>query len=287
MTEESKASFLKLSIDDMAQKLTELAKNKEVIKVWERGKSASVYRVSDYTVLKSPDSADYMITLFSEGKENDEEYVGKNILFNFTLGEAEFFSSGSVFHDDIHNTNVIRLSGDFYSTEKRGNERLLTFPNHQVYAYFKVLNEKDESNVIELKREEDKQYINYKNKQKKALKERLKQKISDVEDLIGFRALDISRSGIAFIINNDESKYFKDTSKYSFYILFDGDIFVVKGADLVYKVDYVGGIQGKKRFKVGLNFTPVENLTKHIIGLLKESSGAGSIQKEFEDFVDE
>ncbi|MCR9204714.1 MAG: hypothetical protein NXH75_09065, partial [Halobacteriovoraceae bacterium] len=167
------------------------------------------------------------------------------------------------------------------------NERLLTFPHHQVYAYFKVLNEKNESNVIELKREEDKLYIDYKNKQKKELKERLKKRISDVEDLIGFRALDISRSGIAFIVNGDESKYFKDNIKYSFYILFDGDIFVVKGASLVYKVDYVGGPQGKSRYKVGLNFNPVENLSKHIVELLRESSGAGSIQKEFEEFVDE
>ena len=130
-------------------------------------------------------------------------------------------------------------------------------------------------------------HFDYKMKQKKELKERLKKKISDVEDLIGFRALDISRSGIAFIINNDESKYFKDNIKYSFYILFDGDIFVVRGANLVYKVDYVGGPEGKKRFKVGLNFNPVENLSKHILELLRESSGAGSIQKEFEDFVDD
>ncbi len=281
------ASFIKLSIDEMGPKLNGLAKQKEVIKVWIKGETSSLYRVSDYTVLKTPESADYLLTLFSEGDESDELYIGKSVLFNFTINEADYFSEGFISHDDIHKTLVMRLSESFYRTEKRDNERLLTFPHHQVYAYFKVLNDKDESNVIELKREEDKLYIDYKIKQKKELKERLKKKISDVEDLIGFRALDISRSGIAFMINNDESKFFKDSIKYSFYILFDGDIFVVKGASLVYKVDYVGGPEGKKRFKIGLNFNPVENLTKHIVDLLRESSGAGSIQREFEDFVDE
>ncbi len=281
------ASFIKLSVEEMGPKLNVLAKQKEIIKVWIKGEASSLYRVTDYTVLKSPDSSDYLLTLFSEGEESDQLFIGKKVLFNFSLNDSDYFSEGNVSHDDIHNTLVIRLTENFYRTEKRDNERLLTFPHHQVYAYFKVLNEKDESNVIELKREEDKLYIDYKMRQKKELKERLKKKISDVEDLIGFRALDISRSGIAFIINNDESKYFKDGIKYSFYILFDGDIFVVKGANLVYKVDYVGGPEGKKRFKVGLNFNPVENLSRHIQELLRESSGVGSIQKEFEEFVDE
>lgn len=284
---DGKANFIKLSIEEMGSKLTSLAKQKEVIKVWEKGHDSFLYRVKDYTALKTPDSADFFLTLFSEGEESDLALIGKSVYFNFTLNDSDYFSEGKISHDDAHNTLVIRLVDNFYRTEKRDNERLLTFPHHQVYAYFKVLNEKNESNVIELKREEDKLYIDYKNKQKKELKERLKKKISDVEDLIGFRALDISHSGIAFIINGDESKYFNDNNKYSFYILFDGDIFVVKGASLVYKVDYVGGPQGKKRFKVGLNFNPVENLSRHIVELLRESSGAGSIQKEFEDFVDE
>jgi len=281
------SNFIKLSLEEMTLKLDSLAKQKEVLKLWKKGEDSHLYRVSDFTVLKSPESSDYLLSLFSEGKESDEELVGKKVLFTFNYNDSDYFSEGSVSHDDIHNVLVLRLSDNFYRSEKRGNERLLTFPHHQVYAYFKVLNEKNESNVIELKREEDKLYIDYKQKQKKELKERLKKKISDVEDLVGFRALDISRSGIAFIVNEDEAKYFSEGRKYSFYVLFDGDIFVVKGAGLVYKVDYVGGQGGVKRYKVGLNFNPVESLSLHITELLRESSGAGSIQKEFEDFVDE
>jgi len=284
---DSKSNFLKLSVEEIAPKLTILAKQKEVIKVWEKGHESYIYRVMDYMSLKTPESADFYLTLFSEGEESDEALIGKEVLINFSLNSSDYFMDGSVSLDDVHNTLVIKLSDKFYRTEKRDNERLLTFPHHQVYAYFKVLNEKNESNVIELKRDEDKLYIDYKKQKKKELKERLKQKISDVEDLIGFRALDISRSGIAFTVSDEEAKYFKDNIKYSFYILFDGDIFVVKGANLVYKVDYIGAAQGKMRFKVGLNFNPVENLTKHIIELLRESFGADSIQKEFEDFVDE
>lgn len=282
-----KANFLKLSVEEMGTKLSVLAKQKEVIKVWEKGEDAFVYRVTDYTVMKLPDSSNYFLTLFSEGKESDDALIGKRVLINFSIKDSDYFSDGVVAADDVNKTLHIQLSRTFYRTEKRGNERLLTFPHHQVYAYFKVLTEKEESNVIELKRDEDRNYIDYKVKKKQELKERLKQKISDVEDLIGFRALDISRSGIAFIINEDESKYFAEDNKYSFYILFDGDIFVVKGADLVYKVNYVGGSQGTKRFKVGLNFTPVEKLTKHITDILSKDNDKGTTKEEFEDLVEE
>ncbi len=284
---EKKANFLKLTVDEMSTRLTLLAKQKEVIKIWEKGEEALLYRVRDFSAMKTPEFSNYFLTLFSEGKESDEALVGKRIFLNFSLKDSDYFSNGTIAYDDVNDTLVISLSKAFFRTEKRGNERLLTFPHHQVYAYFKVLNEKEESNVIELKRDEDKKYIDYKVKKKQELKERLKKKISDVEDLIGFRALDISKSGIAFIVNDTESRYFSDDHKYSFYILFDGDIFVVKGADLVYKVDYVSGTQDGNRFKVGLNFKPVEKLTKHIGGLLQESTELDEVKEEFEELIEE
>lgn len=282
-----KANFLKLTVEEMGTRLTLLAKQKEVIKVWEKGEDAFLYRVRDFSAMKTAEFSHYFLTLFSEGKESDETLIGKKIFLTFSLKDSDYFTNGTVAYDDVNDNLVVNLAKTFFRTEKRGNERLLTFPHHQVYAYFKVLNDKEESNVIELKRDEDKKYIDYKVKKKQELKERLKQKISDVEDLIGFRALDISKSGIAFIINEDESRYFADDHKYSFYILFDGDIFVVKGADLVYKVSFVSGSQDKSRFKVGLNFTPVEKLTKHISNLLHESEDLDQIKEEFEEFVEE
>jgi hypothetical protein len=284
---DSSSNFIKLTLEEMTPKLSLIAKQKEIMKVWRKGEESTLYRAKDFSVLKSPESSDYLLSLFSEGKECDDLLIGQDVLFTFSLNESDYFSEGVVSKDDIHESLVIRLKGDFYRSEKRINERLLTFPHHQVYAYFKVLNEKDESNVIELKREEDKLYIDYKQRQKKELKEKLKKKISDVEDLVGFRALDISRSGIAFMVGEEETKYFNDKNKYSFYVLFDGDIFVVKGGSLIYKVDYVGGTGGVSKHKVGLNFNPVENLTVHITNLLRESSESTMAQKEFEEFVDD
>ncbi|MAF76694.1 MAG: hypothetical protein CME63_12045 [Halobacteriovoraceae bacterium] len=281
------SNFIKLSLDEMTIKLGTLEKQKEMMKIWIRGEEAQLYRVSNFYIFKSPERRVAYLSLFSEGKESDDTYVGKRILFTFNLKEVDYFSEGVVSYDEVHETLVVELDKEFYRSEKRTNERLLTYPHHQVYVYFKVQDEKDESNVIELKREEDKLYLDYKQRQKKELKEKLKEKVSDIEDLVGFRVLDISRSGVAFLVGEDEGKYFSDRAKYSFYVLFDGDLFVVKGAKLVYKVDYVGGKEGKKRFKVGLTFAPVDNLTHYVTELLKEGVETDSIKREFEDFIDD
>lgn len=277
--------FLKLSLDEVSVKLGVLEKQKEVIKIWVRGEEAELYRVSDFFIFKSPENRKAYLSLFSEGKESDDAYLGKKIFLTFNVKDVDYFAEGMVSYDEVHESLVVELDKDFYRSEKRSNERLLTYPHHQVYVYFKIQDEKDESNVIELKREEDKLYLDYKQRQKKELKEKLKEKVSDIDDLIGFRVLDISRSGVAFLIGEEEGKYFTGKSKYSFYVLFDGDLFVVKGADLVYKVDYVGGKEGKKRYKVGLTFKPVANLTHYVTELLKEGVESDTIKREFEDFV--
>ncbi len=281
------SNFIKLTLDEMTPKLSLIAKQKLMMKVWIKGGESVLYRAKNFSLLKTSDSAEYLLSLFSEGSDCDDPLIGKSVLFTFSLNESDYFSEGEVSKDDIQDALVIRLKGEFYRSEKRIAERLLTFPHHQVYAYFRVLNEKDESNVIEIKREEDKLYIDYKQRQKKELKEKLKKKINDVEDLVGFRSLDISRTGIAFTVGEEETKYFNDKNKYSFYILFDGDIFVIKGANLIYKVDYVSAAKGSSKHKVGLNFNPSEKLTVHITNLLRESSESSVAQKEFEDFIDE
>ncbi len=279
--------FLKLSLDEVSVKLGVLEKQKEVIKIWVRGEEAQLYRVSDFYIFKSSTDRKAYLSLFSEGKESDESYLEKRILLTFIINDVDYFAEGLVSYDEVHETLIVELDKDFYRSEKRSNERLLTYPHHQVYVYFKVQDDKDESNVIELKREEDQLYIDYKQRQKKELKEKLKEKVADIDDLVGFRVLDISRSGVAFLVGEDEGKYFSERAKYSFYVLFDGDLFVVKGADLVYKVDYVGGKEGKKRFKVGLTFKPVSNLTHYVSELLKEGVESDTMKREFEDFIDE
>jgi hypothetical protein len=283
----SSSNFLKLSLDEMSVKLKFLEQQKEMMKIWVKGEEAQLYRVSDFFIFKSPENLKAYLSLFSEGDELDAAYIGKRILFTFNLNDVDYFSEGVVSKDEVHDKIIVDLDRDFYRSEKRSNERLLTYPHHQVYVYFKVQEEKDQSNIIELKREEDKLYTDYKQRQKLQLKEKLKEKVSSIDDLIGFRVLDISKSGVAFLIGESEGKYFAEKVKYSFYILFDGDLFVVKGANLVYKVDYVGVKEGKKRFKVGLTFAPVPNLTHYVSELLKESDESDTIKREFEDFIDD
>lgn len=281
----SSSNFIKLHLDEMMVKLKAVADQKEMIKIWIRGNDSQLYRCCDFFVFKGDEKRTAFLSLFSESKEIDDSFINKDIFLTFTLNETDYFSEGTVSLDEVHGHLIINLQEDFYRSEKRNNERLLTYPHHQVYVYFKVRTEKNESNIIELKREEDKLYIDYKQKKKQELKEKLKEKISDIEDLLGFRVLDISKSGVAFLVGEEEQKFFSGKGKYSFYILFDGDIFVVKGANLVYKVDYIGG-QGS-HYKVGLNFGPVEKLTNYVDAILKEGIQSDSVKKEFEEFIDD
>ena len=124
------SNFIKLSLEEMTPKLSLIAKQKEIMKVWKKGEESTLYRVKDFSVLKAPGSTEYLLSLFGEGEECDDALVGQAILFTFSFNESDYFSEGIVSKDDIHDALVVRLKGEFYRSEKRINERLLTFPHH-------------------------------------------------------------------------------------------------------------------------------------------------------------
>lgn len=278
-------NFLELEIEEVITKIQMLADNKEVVKIWTKGNDSSFYRLCDLLVLKTADKSDVLLSFFSEGEDRDATLIGKKAFISFHFNEVDYFAEGMMIKDEAHDKIILRLEGKVYRSEKRGNERLITFPHHQVYAYFKII-QKEESNVVSINKADDREYKDFKVKQKTDLKEKLSRKIDDLEDLVGFRTLDISKNGIAFVVSNDESIHFKEEKKLSFYILFNSEVFLIKGAKLVYKVNYLSGIENQKRLKIGLTYNPSEKLTTHLSSVLSQSASPDLTQKEFEDFID-
>jgi hypothetical protein len=283
---DSGSNFLKLNIEDILTKLQMIASNKDVVKLWTKGKDSSFYRVSDLLVLKAADKCDVLLSFFSEGDDRDATLIGKQAFMSFSFNDIDYFAEGTMIKDESHDKIVLRLAQDIYRTEKRDNERLITFPHHQVYVYFKIIADTDDTNVIELHKKEDKNYLDIKTQRRESLKEKLAQKVDDVENLVGFRALDISKNGVAFLVGHKESIYFTDEKKMSFYILFDQEIFLIKGAKLVYKVDYLGSQESKQRYKLGLTYNPIDSLSKYVAKVLSVSSTLDVTQRDFEDFID-
>lgn len=284
---EKDSSFIKLKVEEVTVKLQTIAENKQVVKIWTKGNESSFYRVSDLLVLKTSKGPEVMLSFFSEGEDRDQTLIGKKAFLSFTFNEIHYFAEGTMIKDESHDKIILRLDDNIYRSEKRSHERLITFPHHQVYAYFKIISDIDESNVISIHRDNDQEYQDLKVQRKEELKEKLAQRVGDVDNLVGFRALDISKNGIAFLVGRKEEVHFVEDKAVSFYILFNQEIFLIKGAQLVYKVDYLGGADSAKRYKIGLTFNPIDELSEYLAVVLKESAMLDSVQKDFEEFVDD
>lgn len=276
-------NFIELSIQEVTTKLKILAQNKEVVKIWMKDEKSLFYRLCDILVLKNADQSDVLLSFFSEGEGRDGTLIGKHVFLSFNFNDIDYFAEGTMLQDETHDKVMVKLIGEIYRSEKRDNERLITFPHHQVYTYFKILNKaQNQGNVIPLKKDD---YSSYKEKKRLELKEKIEGRVEDSSDLFGFRTLDISKNGIAFVVGEEESIHFKEGKDMSFYILFNEEVFLIKGAKLVYKVNYLGEKESK-RFKVGLTYRPTEKLSFHLSSVLQETSNTDDVQKQFENFID-
>ncbi len=86
------SNFLELSLDEMTVKLSTLENQKEMLKIWIRGEEAQLYRVNSFFIFKSPEQRKAYLSLFSEGDESDQAYIGKRIIFTFNINEVDYFS---------------------------------------------------------------------------------------------------------------------------------------------------------------------------------------------------
>ena len=286
---EDYSNFVQLNHSEVIMKLKKLADQKDMVKMWVKGGESTQYRVYDLKSIVLNDKKTFLVSVFSEGEEADKSLLDKNVYVSFWFNDIDYFTEGIPTYDEVNGNLVVILRKDVFRSEKRNNERLLTFPHHHVYAYFIMSNLKgrtEETNVIALKKDQIKQHEVRKEKKNK-LKTELAGKLNvNVEDLNEFRALDISRSGIAFIIGQDEKIYFDENESFNFYVLFNNKVFKVKDASLVYAVKY-SSTKDQTSYKLGLNFKPVENLAKKVMEALRDGESENAIQKEFENFIED
>ena len=278
--------FIKLSFEDIVPKFKILARDKGVIKVWPKGEQSHIYRAFDLKVFQAQDSKDFFLSLFSEGSEVDSQLVGKSIFFSFHFNELEYLAEGQISKESDEEQLLLKVSGEIYRTENRAHERLLTFPHHQVYCFFKLNNEPTfEDNVIPL-RKEDQEYLEYKRQQKDELLQKVAKKIKNIDGLSAFRAMDVSNTGVSFIVNEASSQYFELDAKFNYILLFDELVIKVMMAKVVYNVPFVSHGFDKGHCKVGLMFHPVEELSVILKQLLDDGSEFGTLQKDFEHFFE-
>lgn len=278
------SNFIKLTKDKAFPKFSLLTRKGAKVKVWIKGKESHIYKVKDAQKLKS-ELTQILLSLFPE-KEPDKPFIDQKVFIGFSIKDVDYFTKGKLSLNEEDDELFVSIEGNTYRSEKHANERLLTFPHHQVYSYFKIDNKEDAENVIPLGKTDDKEYINYKARQKEEQLKNLSKYIDDISNLVGFRAMDVSSSGVAFTITSENKSFFDENSTFDFYIMFNGEVFNVVNAKLVYIVDFISRGNSSPRYKVGLNFNPVVELSTLVNKILTSSNGIDAIQKEFEDFVD-
>ncbi len=278
-------NFIQFGHKEILSKLDILAKQKEVINIWIKGGKSHIYRVSEIQLLRDRNGGAIFIDLFSEGKEADKSIINKRVFLSFALNDMDYFSEGLTQMGEDSEKLILKLDREVYRSEKRINERLLTFPNHQVYAYFKMPDSIfNQSNQASSQSNDEDMEFNYKMHRKKKLLEELAKKTNDIKNLVGFRALDVSRSGIAFTVGKSEENYFDQSKKYPFKMLFDGELFEFPTSKLVYKVDFSNHNKDGVTYKVGISFNPIPELTQKIMEAIHQNTDMDSLQKDFEKF---
>lgn len=277
-------TFIKLSFEEIVPKFKVLAQEKGVLKIWPKGEQSHIYRTVDLKVFQAESSKDFFLSLFSEGDDIDEQLLGKDVFFSFHFNSLEYLAEGYISEAKESDQLLLKVTGDVYRTENRAHERLLTFPHHQVYCFFKLSKEQVfEENVIPL-RKEDQETLKKDQHQKNMLFQKVAKKIKNTEGLSYFRALDVSNTGVSFIVKDELSEEFNLGSKFNFILLFDDDVIKAMHAKVIYKVPFVGQSFEKGHFKVGLMFHPVEELSLKLKELLNEGVEFSELQKEFETF---
>ncbi|WP_127718362.1 hypothetical protein [Halobacteriovorax sp. HLS] len=279
MVESSKEKFTGLNLDEISSKISSFTNSEKTIRIWSRDEEPSLAFVRGYS---RPS-----LTLDASRSLNEIE-VSKKIFINFSFNGVDYFAKGVV---ESSNNGIVELKLDetVFKSEKRLSERLLTFPHHQVYSYFKVFSEKEQSNIISLNK--------VKNEKEEVLEsfatQRMKEILNDdaVSDLMGFRIMDLSSTGLSFLANNRETSYFasfSENSSIEFTLMFNGVAYTLNCAEIIYIVDFVNSRASRVPMKkIGIQFNENENLKEQIMGLINEKGALREVDKSFETFLAE
>lgn len=284
--QEQDFNFVKIPIIELITKFINLANDKAQVNIWRKGEIPIKHRAQNF---KS--GATSSLIFFKE-----ENFTAKNnekIYYSFRLLGIEYYGVGLALSSGESFT--LNLATEVFRSEKRGKERLLTFPHHQVYTYFDFQGAKEQfrgsgenGNVVSL--------IGFKKPLKEIkrevftdpVKNFIKTTLDDNENLLGYRVLDLSSNGIAFLVNAREKILFDDLKDAHVTLLYDRTTFEVNDAKVVYVVDSLtGSTKGNPLFKVGMTFPENDKLSSLVHRKLESSNAKEGAQQDFEDFIDD
>lgn len=271
----SKVHFTPLNRQELRSRIKSLISNNIELIIWIKGRAAK----ESYRALQL-DADSQKITV----KPYDSaQFVGKDILYKFEIAGSHYFGIGKL-EKDSAGLVYIKYERKLYKSERRSSYRLLTYPTYDVKTYFTVSDDYQGENVVDIRTGKSQTNI-FKNFLKI-----IGQKDETATGLISLRVLDLSVSGLSFIIGELEKNLFKENTELkSFMISFDGEEFEIPKANVVYVVDYIQSEKKNiKQFKVGIKFSKVSINTDSRLGqkinkMLRENES----NDEFEEFVDD
>ena len=286
---EGSTNFVELEWKELNEDISSLVASKAQVKIWEKGDLPDLCEVVNSH--SGGEDENWRQQLRLRLGKVDDTWKTKDLFLQFSLGGLDYFTKGRVVEVLGNEDFWFEMNPHVFKMEKRGGERLLTYPHFQVYAYFKIQKQVNTANLIFLNKHVEDNHSTFKKFQELSNEEILEAQdrveSDEGDELIGFRALDLSRSGIAFLVNEKEKNYFSNNlGELNITVLFEKDVYKLNNAKMVYNVDYVNPRMGNLPMaKIGFTFDEDAELSKVVEQKIKESSG-DEAHKDFENFVE-
>lgn len=287
--DEQESRFVEYKLVEVVTKLTTMIQKQRPIRIWKKGEKPFFSKLVDISK--------HLMTFEVEKLPDHDLLQGEEFHINFTFSHTDFFMKGEVLSMS-NGIFAMEVKDSVFKAERRGNERLLTYPHMQVYAYLSMGEElEDETysdNLLSFCKSNKMEDENLKdfsvNKKLERIPDAWSNEKGDGEvDLIGFRAMDLSTRGLSFCANlpGRENYFAVDENKlWQVYLLFNGDSFVLKDSKIIYCIDFVNpqsSIVPMK--KIGMSFVPTDELTQKIYKYIEELTTTTELEKDFEKLV--
>jgi hypothetical protein len=281
------SSFVELEWSEISSRLSTLVSDSGEVKIWAKGDSPDLCNV----INSHSDDEDKTQQLRLRNGVVTDEWKSKDLLVQFNIRGVDYYTKGKIVEVLGNEDFWLEVSPHVFKIEKRGNERLLTYPHFHVFTYFKLSTDSSETNLIFINKQIESNHQVFQKFKKLTDDEILKLQDSVdselKEELIGFRVLDVSYKGIAFISNENEKAYFEESDKtFEMTLLFEGEVYNLRKAKIIYNVDYVNPRAGSVPMsKIGFEFEHNHDLRRKIKDKIDEGGSTEKDQKDFEDFI--
>lgn len=284
MDEGSKSSninFIKLNIKELSSKIALLISEAHNVNFWKKYPTHYNAKIINFNQTEQ--------TLILKAESFYLDIKSDYLFVNFLLREMSYFLKGKVIDQNKNdNTITLKIHDEIFRAEKRKQERLMTFPVYNVFAYLRY-KLPIASNVIPFGRKKDQvdDFLSQIDKMEKS------QFVDDEEtddfELLGFRVDNLSSNGMSFFASKnevDKIKHSIDQNTFELMLSFEGQIFNLKNSRVVYSVDYINKTMPRQHmFRVGIEFEFNQEIQQLIVNRTGESLELEDFQKEFEEFI--